>query len=174
MQGQGRAAVGVSDSACAASARDSKLVVRYFRSGRGYESFATAFSKRSYARQSVVDQHDFSTFPPSGDGSYDPKRSLRLYSLNGIVVKRCAVLFSRRATVLQLFIGGNDHGVDLGRALGIADLVQHFRLLDQTTEPCEDTQMHGLVGGTDQKEDCLLYTSPSPRDATLSRMPSSA
>ena len=26
----------------------------------------------------------------------------------------------------------------------------------------------------DQQEDCLLYTSPSPRDATLSRMPSSA
>jgi len=25
-----------------------------------------------------------------------------------------------------------------------------------------------------EKEDCLLYTSPSPRDATLSRMPSSA
>ena len=26
----------------------------------------------------------------------------------------------------------------------------------------------------DPKMDCLLYTSPSPRDATLSRMPSSA
>ena len=26
----------------------------------------------------------------------------------------------------------------------------------------------------DMNEDCLLYTSPSPRDATLSRMPSSA
>ena len=25
-----------------------------------------------------------------------------------------------------------------------------------------------------QKQGCLLYTSPSPRDATLSRMPSSA
>ena len=25
-----------------------------------------------------------------------------------------------------------------------------------------------------EEEDCLLYTSPSPRDATLSRMPSSA
>ena len=25
-----------------------------------------------------------------------------------------------------------------------------------------------------QYDDCLLYTSPSPRDATLSRMPSSA
>ena len=30
-----------------------------------------------------------------------------------------------------------------------------------------------LVSPTDNKI-CLLYTSPSPRDATLSRMPSSA
>ena len=36
------------------------------------------------------------------------------------------------------------------------------------------------LGGTDSPKDmqitryCLLYTSPSPRDATLSRMPSSA
>ena len=29
-------------------------------------------------------------------------------------------------------------------------------------------------GYTDSHETCLLYTSPSPRDATLSRMPSSA
>ena len=29
-------------------------------------------------------------------------------------------------------------------------------------------QIHGLIG------DCLLYTSPSPRDGLLSRMPSSA
>ena len=27
---------------------------------------------------------------------------------------------------------------------------------------------------TDQPDDCLLYTSPSPRDRTRSRMPSSA
>ena len=36
-----------------------------------------------------------------------------------------------------------------------------------------------LLGGANQTQpglyyDCLLYTSPSPRDATLSRMPSSA
>ena len=33
------------------------------------------------------------------------------------------------------------------------------------------------VGGTEAEEhayDCLLYTSPSPRDGLLSRMPSSA
>ena len=31
-----------------------------------------------------------------------------------------------------------------------------------------------VVGTGRQHEVCLLYTSPSPRDATLSRMPSSA
>ena len=36
-----------------------------------------------------------------------------------------------------------------------------------------------IAGAWDQKvkehrDSCLLYTSPSPRDATLSRMPSSA
>ena len=32
----------------------------------------------------------------------------------------------------------------------------------------------GLAAFWDENGDCLLYTSPSPRDATLSRMPSSA
>ena len=32
----------------------------------------------------------------------------------------------------------------------------------------------GMSGGMILDSDCLLYTSPSPRDATLSRMPSSA
>ena len=31
-----------------------------------------------------------------------------------------------------------------------------------------------LWGMMEDKYNCLLYTSPSPRDATLSRMPSSA
>ena len=31
-----------------------------------------------------------------------------------------------------------------------------------------------VVGPKDLPKLCLLYTSPSPRDATLSRMPSSA
>ena len=32
----------------------------------------------------------------------------------------------------------------------------------------------GSLGSMTKFGDCLLYTSPSPRDATLSRMPSSA
>ena len=38
------------------------------------------------------------------------------------------------------------------------DVVYHYSLYHQYTK----------------NKDCLLYTSPSPRDATLSRMPSSA
>ena len=44
----------------------------------------------------------------------------------------------------------------------------------------EDSTGYALYGDTDGKnfimrfKVCLLYTSPSPRDATLSRMPSSA
>ena len=46
-------------------------------------------------------------------------------------------------------------------------------------EPLDDEQMALIHEATmtlleDQGIDCLLYTSPSPRDATLSRMPSSA
>ena len=37
----------------------------------------------------------------------------------------------------------------------------------------EDTELAGLAA-TPVTITCLLYTSPSPRDATLSRMPSSA
>ena len=36
------------------------------------------------------------------------------------------------------------------------------------------TFMGAINEAIDQSMDCLLYTSPSPRDATLSRMPSSA
>ena len=40
----------------------------------------------------------------------------------------------------------------------------------QASQLDDITYTFGSVGGSD----CLLYTSPSPRDATLSRMPSSA
>ena len=37
-----------------------------------------------------------------------------------------------------------------------------------------DSIATGMSWGDSPTSDCLLYTSPSPRDATLSRMPSSA
>ena len=35
-------------------------------------------------------------------------------------------------------------------------------------------RLHQTIRELEAKAPCLLYTSPSPRDATLSRMPSSA
>ena len=37
-----------------------------------------------------------------------------------------------------------------------------------------DKETMTFIGGGPGMSRCLLYTSPSPRDATLSRMPSSA
>ena len=46
----------------------------------------------------------------------------------------------------------------------------------QAIENCEDARLNAASGTVlvSQHTNCLLYTSPSPRDATLSRMPSSA
>ena len=44
----------------------------------------------------------------------------------------------------------------------------------QLTDPVTEYDARGLVIYTSTVRACLLYTSPSPRDATLSRMPSSA
>ena len=37
-----------------------------------------------------------------------------------------------------------------------------------------ENEMPGLMALRDEYRGCLLYTSPSPRDRSLSRMPSSA
>ena len=44
-------------------------------------------------------------------------------------------------------------------------------LADPSTDPLCRQMVEASLG---RLESCLLYTSPSPRDATLSRMPSSA
>ena len=57
-------------------------------------------------------------------------------------------------------------GIDVGitTAYDVARAAEYPSLEEQ-----QDMQYWDAVNGT-----CLLYTSPSPRDATLSRMPSSA
>ncbi|GAB5803098.1 hypothetical protein JMUB7516_27430 [Staphylococcus aureus] len=43
-----------------------------------------------------------------------------------------------------------------------------------TTLLLASTLLIAACGNDDSKKDCLLYTSPSPRDYAASRMPSSA
>ena len=55
----------------------------------------------------------------------------------------------------------------------MAEREQKKRTPDQRVGT-EHEDMPAASESTDQLKSCLLYTSPSPRDATLSRMPSSA
>ena len=67
------------------------------------------------------DHHDFSTLPPSGDGSYDSQRPLQLYSLNGIGVKR-EILFCG-SSLLYFFQLALHRLEDLGVSSGLG--IQH-------------------------------------------------
>ena len=58
-----------------------------------------------------------------------------------------------------------------------AALVQVIQFLDShkhSNTPVREAVDKVLNHSDELYRDCLLYTSPSPRDATLSRMPSSA
>ena len=59
--------------------------------------------------------------------------------------------------MLMAILGGNDAG---GGVVWAPEVLM-------------EAEKHGLVL-SEKGKICLLYTSPSPRDATLSRMPSSA
>ena len=57
--------------------------------------------------------------------------------------------------------------------------VNKARLIEKIAELVRDKKLEGIAEIRDESDKdglrvCLLYTSPSPRDATLSRMPSSA
>ena len=66
-------------------------------------------------------------------------------------------------------IGAGQIGGTLAHLIGLKELVNEVVLFDVAS---------GIAKGKGldiaQSSSCLLYTSPSPRDATLSRMPSSA
>ena len=50
-----------------------------------------------------------------------------------------------------------------------------FVLIDRNNQVIDETRYQNICAAdSPNKYPCLLYTSPSPRDATLSRMPSSA
>ena len=74
------------------------------------------------------------------------------------------------ATVRSLLSAGtsvNEQRADGATSLLLAALSGH-------TETVQLLLEHNAEPGLAKANGCLLYTSPSPRDATLSRMPSSA
>ena len=60
------------------------------------------------------------------------------------------------------------------KVVAINDLTDNATLAHLLKYDSAQGAFEGSVSSTDEHLICLLYTSPSPRDATLSRMPSSA
>ena len=73
-----------------------------------------------------------------------------------------------------------EYTLSTGFDVSTASFVDRFDISSEDTSPAavafndDGTKMYFVGGTRDKIYDCLLYTSPSPRDATLSRMPSSA
>ena len=71
-------------------------------------------------------------------------------------------------------------GVSEGVGFWVVNFTEEDNILNSLSSKlleCYRKELFGLEGAIEVKEainTCLLYTSPSPRDATLSRMPSSA
>ena len=80
---------------------------------------------------------------------------------NVVVVNTCSFIEAAREESIRRILEFTDQGKEV---IVAGCMAQHFK--DELIK--EIPEIKGLVGT------CLLYTSPSPRDATLSRMPSSA
>ena len=86
-----------------------------------------------------------------------------------------ALVSDRTAANLILLGAYRDNEVNAGHPLtAIIDSLQqkNHSLSIMTLSPLRDVQVEQFV--SDTVKPCLLYTSPSPRDGLLSRMPSSA
>ena len=66
--------------------------------------------------------------------------------------------------------------LDLAMDIDAVDSLHSLRLDDMIADLDAGSVAHDVAGIWNHldRKTCLLYTSPSPRDATLSRMPSSA
>ena len=74
--------------------------------------------------------------------------------------------YSGKATLVLSDVSQDQTLAQTLRVQGLPSIRVIFKgkIVEQLDGPCEESQLRT----------CLLYTSPSPRDATLSRMPSSA
>ena len=63
---------------------------------------------------------------------------------------------------------------DYMKALGVDTVLPQIPVKEPPAPTPAEGKDAALASGNETARDCLLYTSPSPRDRTRSRMPSSA
>ena len=77
-------------------------------------------------------------------------------------------------TLAELLVASAISAVVLSIAYSLVNVILTSNKNDNTNIALSTKIENALDFVVDEVKSCLLYTSPSPRDATLSRMPSSA
>ena len=108
-----------------------------------------------------INASDFSSGSLSGSGSVDRSGA---FSFSHTLSKDLSTEGRESFTVL-LFSD---------KALSNAVAKAAVSIADTSTTPAVATPSYNLSTSSSSLKDCLLYTSPSPRDLSTSRMPSSA
>ena len=94
------------------------------------------------------------------------KFNLMGHSMGGMIAQEMTKITGSRVNKLICFATGS-----------IGEIPGRFETIDETREKLKNDGTKITFSRVPKKwfvKGCLLYTSPSPRDATLSRMPSSA
>ena len=135
-----------------------------FATGSAYRDYATFFS--------AVEKLDLRTLVLSSDRA-----------LKGLTVPSCVTILDQvpRPEIRRLVRHAQVNVVPLttqAETAGLITIVEAFRhrrsVVTTNRVGLEDYVIPNETALVAEPYDCLLYTSPSPRDATLSRMPSSA
>ena len=137
--------------------RNFETMAAYERQG-GFDGYAARASRGYAAREGLYSAKGYKADKPKDDGW---RLSDRLYELSLDAEAREARQ-KRSEDELKGQLG--DAAREIARLKAALDTEQR-----RTREAKDEARLL-----KDQTRDCLLYTSPSPRDATLSRMPSSA
>ena len=90
-------------------------------------------------------------------------------NVKGVTVPNSGGMKGMEVAAVLGIVGGNaDKALEVLSEVTCEDIAKTKELINQKICSCS------LVEGVDNLYICLLYTSPSPRDGLLSRMPSSA
>ena len=99
---------------------------------------------------------------------------LKQRTIKKSVKARGVGIHSGKQVNMTLIPAGSDHGVVFRRLdAGGRQVHAHSAFVNEVVLST-GLESQGVKVSTIEHLICLLYTSPSPRDATLSRMPSSA
>ena len=152
------------------------------------EQFETVFNNVSYSRGLYGKKADPNHIEKVlKQLSLWDKKDLKLRQLSGGMKRRVLIAKALSHEPTILFLDEPTAGVDVELRKEMWQVVENLRktgvTIILTTHYIEEAEAiadrvgvinQGEIVVVDETKDCLLYTSPSPRDDELSRMPSSA